>query len=1129
MFKQKNIFTFLLLVLFFPSFLWASREQKTIKIETSLTSGTVSIDSTNFQKHLLLAEIKRPKIFSRMQLIFDLKVPARSGNYYIEGREPLSIEDKMLSLWAGKENHPVNALFRLSFSNGKEQIRMPVSFNDVSFNTDVLQLFLIFEESSARLPYTLNYEVRVITPVLPVISLVYLLLSILVSFTIFQLLRIENIKKLADINWNNSIVKVISILSHVLIAILLLDEIGLLLKEWNIKAGVFELSRQFIGLQGMKQLIFLANFGLMLPATYTISSKLLHKHFTSNSDIHLVWPEHTSFVRQYSVLTAFFMLIISMIFFLFQTYHWEETGDFSDLIVSISKFDILLIIFIIIPPVSLLFKVLHTYRKLNETNHEKGKASWGYFSLFHMMIVFFLSLTQTMITRVILLLNLMGWGRNLLGKLLTKIYPHKEILIADDNRDTYENQLGIIASSSLWDKWNFVFLTTSTFILLFIFQGTASPYPPTENVYAKSETISFFYMSFMMFYLIPLRRYKSIKSVLWSLYVIFCLHALPIFFPQWFEPALTNAIGSIIDSLQLIFGRVGTMLFLLCTHLLFALKIFAIISWYKIMADNKMNTRVLLLKIIQNIKINHFVMILIVVFFWIFLIVGIGNLHVFKFFINFDWSGLNTLVVFTIVLLILVFMLIIMILLNAEMRDYKEFVVRKGGDDLADQLGTSSGFLRLFKAWHGKSNPRLYGYYFLLIVVFSALVTGAFYLPAYFDARKDKIFWYERFDDYVHYLNLNENSYLAAESDRIYAKALLKDSTLWSQPLSSRKVSSLNDSILALYQHNKIVLLKKETGKVLREIPLTLINASDSCTTENLKISLFKEHFLLFSCNHQLIFMDINDGNVIRIIDGVKHYSTNEQSSLFVYTSDNELLFVDEMLNVAQILKNDQAVNGISSYLNHCYLISGNSLIKTDSTGNILWSWIADPSMNVWIEQLSFDSAYVYALIGGKHNGIVGLSQSFGHNLWFLPDHLPQVMYNNNWGFHDWQQSVESVPDGLIVRKNNDLLMIDPETGKPLISYLSDKRLFDTELGPSALCNDMILNTYGGLLISYDYYSGKHMGIHQFMRPLLQLFPESGKWKEEFKQIVPIGLSLKGDTLILTNESGIYMTKFKRK
>ena len=116
-----------------------------------------------------------------------------------------------------------------------------------------------------------GYEMNAIESVVIIRAALYLVLSVIVSIILFQLLKQRNLMRLANYGWNNWIVKTIAIISHVLIAILLLDEIGLLLNEWNVRAIVFELSRRFMGLPGVSQLIYLANFGLLVPATYTIS------------------------------------------------------------------------------------------------------------------------------------------------------------------------------------------------------------------------------------------------------------------------------------------------------------------------------------------------------------------------------------------------------------------------------------------------------------------------------------------------------------------------------------------------------------------------------------------------------------------------------------------------------------------------------------------------------------------------------------------------------------------------------------------------------------------------------------------------------------------------------------------
>jgi hypothetical protein len=409
-------------------------------------------------------------------------------------------------------------------------------------------------------------------------SISYLVIFVSVSILLNYFLKWERFSRLAEsisswgnpttkgkVNWQKAGIRTLNISSQVLIFILILDEIGLLLEEWNISSGFFLHFRRLLELPGLSQLVFLANLGLVIPATYYLSDGLLDQIKKQNSEYTEKWNGYILFKLKYSLTISFFVLTVTLLFFLIQCLAYNEFG-------LDEKLDpVFLMIYIIIifsGMITALFNIIKLSRRIGKEHNPFSHQPWCeknfmYFTL----IIAFMSLAQTMITKVILLLSLVDWAAPAVIKFLGKLAPAmtpKDTQI----KSSYERTISELTSASFWHKLNFFFLTTSALVLLILYQFHCSPYPPSNSAFPKTETISGLYMIYMLAYLlIGKGKHIFVQSVLWILATIIILYGTPVLFPSWYLPSIDPPGISAIDAIEKISGIWTSVVFVFVIHM----------------------------------------------------------------------------------------------------------------------------------------------------------------------------------------------------------------------------------------------------------------------------------------------------------------------------------------------------------------------------------------------------------------------------------------------------------------------------------------------------------------------------------------------------------------------------------
>lgn len=255
---------------------------------------------------------------------------------------------------------------------------------------------------------------------------------------------------------NPKTLKWISLISKSLLYLLIIDEIGLLLNEWGAKFIFFDFTRNLISIPGIAHLVFLANLLVATFAAKKISSGYLLEYTDDEEKIEIG-----------SSLRAIVVLGLSLLMMATQLLVYDTYGtnlSTSQMVVYYFGFFVLFVV----PPIMMVIK--STFMRKEDIDFSKKKSYGG-------MILLFISLTQTMITKVIVIYESIIAVKNIINKRKTK---NDDILLLNSS----------LHSDNILAKLNAYTLTMYVLPMILLWVIQVSPFPSTSTIYPKGITVS---------------------------------------------------------------------------------------------------------------------------------------------------------------------------------------------------------------------------------------------------------------------------------------------------------------------------------------------------------------------------------------------------------------------------------------------------------------------------------------------------------------------------------------------------------------------------------------------------------------------------------------------------------------
>lgn len=1087
--------------------------------KTDQITGSVIVDAnTSFEKEtfgqLRLSSIYQ-KGYAKIQI----------------GELPPGIDELFLVGWS---IYPDKEWFNIPVSTYglQKKVEIPTYF-DYDYN---IRLFLDFrQECSTIFSGTIDYDISLHYHVFPVRTIVYLLIAWFYAAGMFYFTKYKNLCALADFKLNKYVKSSISFISHLLIGIMLLDETGLLLTEWNLTVGLFSVFRTIIGIPGASQLIFLANLGLMLPATYIISEKLIRKFIRQKGNVEEDPIKYRDFVKRYSMNTALQMFSITTMFFFWQTALWGELGNIAGLYAMHIPINMVFLFgIIIVPGFIIIIRTLRLYKTINEKDNPYGfTPRWELFSVFHSLLIFFLSLTQTIITRVILLLSLIRSGKKIAAGAIGKINKVSGFHYSKSNDEDFDSDVEVLSSNSIWDQLNFLTLTTSTIILLLIFQSSASPFPPTQNAFPKTETISFFYMSFMLLYLIPFRKFKWLKTLLFISYTAFCLYALPVIFPSWFFPVMDEPGFSVFDASTALASIDAVVMFLALfqVYVVFYL-LFGIRNWYYMRQKLFENKNVSTFRIKAIIYVILLLNLMLFFYFLLPIIYGLGNMTIFQFLILFEWTGLKFAAIVLIVMITLIVLFLMKFSVEPAIAESKKQLLKVGGHKIILELQQRSKFLSSFKSWNPQRGYRFLIYYFVLGIITYGVFYAGFYLPGYMDSRKQQLIYHVPFDYDIDFFVYNENQFTLGYRNQLNSYKTSDGRLFYHQDISYRNLNVIDNQRVCFVNNDSLWLMDFDKNHMFwsQPVPRSPNNYEAGKIYAYQRIILLKNH-------DNISLFDLESGEYLNSIKGVTSISKNKTGLLFIVRNYKSIGYVNQHNDYYDLITLNDTIKHLYSNYNH-----GMAFTRSDT----LWLFCADNKgwQNVGLrdyEKINYDHLlatknYLFISYEGDEVGVQCIDLSAGKEGWFLHEHQPQYVFNhyshmsftNNFGI---QCASVITQLGLFTRMGDDVFLIDPKEGSVISEHIGPWRPPNGEsiLLSSVVSDSYIGHFYAGVLSLFDIGSGNRIQSNVISRRILEHYPYPVREPYAMADIITSWAYLHDNTIFIFNATGVYVIELSIK
>lgn len=784
----------------------------------------------------------------------------------------------------------------------------------------------------------INYKMGLTSILVSNRQLIYLGINLIIVLGILLSLKSSIQNKILNYNWNKSRwAKVIDFTARSLILILFFDEFGLFLKEWGVNFALFSVFRFILGIPGVSHLIFVANFIIIIPSSFRIISYLASR-YEENYDEMLATFGNIERYEDYKSRHAFLWSLLIFNISLLLWYGQCLIGDEYDLsgyeFFTLSFGLATLVLFLLVTVMVVIAKKLELLKHYKtKTFHYTSNIQY----LFQILTVFFLSFSQTMITKIIVLLPLINKLREVSFRIIKSIPPKEKI------SETFLINFAIYNKISLL---SFIVLTTSSFILILNWQLAITPYPPLDSSYIKGYTISIFYTLYILlyFFIVNLKKMQQLISILWILFTITILHFLNLFAPEWFGIKIDEIER--FNFLQVNSELVGPYL----TSLLPLLFHLISISIIYILIDNCRIEEKLFLTNFDNNNLfkryffqrGYSASLALVIFFFLVFGITLTNLTS-ENSLLIEAYHFQVAIVFSTSPLIFI---ILTIFQNHDRNLFKE-VFNYGGNDLIEKLKHRNRFLLLYKSWNNnKLSPKGIIYFFLSLLFTFIIFHSTFYLvPRLILSNTDfKLLWsvhnYE--GDFLYNIDESKDCLLVNGLRNTLCIDKKSGEILWQKKLDGPFpiLSIVKDSLLWIADRERIELININTQDIYySRLTADKFGNYYSRLTKTWESFIKYDSLVLVKEGETIYVLDSQSGVEKLIIKNVNSplphlrggpiVYKNKKSDLWFYCNDEKPNKMGSMTD---------SIIHIISYPEEIIIITSENILLINKEGKIKWS-----------------------------------------------------------------------------------------------------------------------------------------------------------------------------------------------
>jgi outer membrane protein assembly factor BamB len=942
------------------------------------------------------------------------------------------------------------------------------------------------------------------------------------------ILKWERFCQFASKKWNNKWKTGISVFSQFFLVMLVIDETGLLLNEWGNPSSFFTFFRSIMELPGITQIIFLANLALVVPAGYSLSTGILLQIRENNEQYITDWKDFKKYSVRYSTAISLFLLIVSLFFFLFQCLVFGEFNiDGGNGIIFM-----IFLILIMSGPIIMLFRIMPVILRISRENNPFRRQPWyEREDMFFTLLVCFISLAQTMITKVILLLAVAGWSKPLLRRLISKLTMRHNNKSTSGKENAYESLINGLSSSTLIQKWNFIFFTASFIPLILVFQIHNSPYSPSDSAFPKTETISALYMFYMIMFLFisQTRKHIRLKSIVWFICTIFIIYLTPVFFPSWYFPSVVPPGFSPLEGIGMLSSVFAASCFFLFVHLTVSLSF--LLSYYSISLKQKL---IDLKYISSSIFKRYFLLGIISSYFLIIvfpvLILIISTSPAFRSMrfmsVNSIFPTADTNILMEVMVILLPTMLIFSVIpgIKKNIRGMKKSALEFGGGEAVEFLENNFKYLKCLKDWTGKKNSLqsfyIYGLPLLIFILFSSFL---FYLPDMVHRKRTEVIWSvgnnnENMRSSGRIIKVDENIiYITSVSLRSYNSTT--GELDWQSKLNPFDASLVDGNELCLLTARDILLINPQTGEqlwknqyspkepVLPDYPQLLNAGNDLAIKLKDTLSVYSK----FS-GEKLGGPFVMKGPTPVILGG----------GLIWITDSDSLVKWDQHGGYKKLLLVEDSIRDLISLPGHAFVIKGQRITSINVAGKREWS--KNIEQNEYVNDVFIsDSLAIFDLT----QGLVACSVINGSTIWERPGlHFGNLNYDMFSG-NKYANIFNKLNDYIIAANGKDVYMLETSHGNSIREFIGAKKAnpffdnYSVGISDNVMCTfDPIKTEMFSLdnqrIIFWDFYVKDVIS----KRPLFFHNNSSG--------LTASGIIFENDTIFLSNDYGLFALKLKR-
>ncbi len=983
-------------------------------------------------------------------------------------------------------------------------------------------VYLIVKKHDINIEKTLKYEVDVKRVLLSGELITFLIIGFLFFSVIIFFLKDKNIGKVLRYDWENSRwARVVDYVARILIIILLMDEIGFFLKEWGINIFIFKYFEFFLRIPLISYAVFIANFIIIIPATYKIFVNYYGDLYSNSSDMIAVFYDPKNFntyKKKYAFIGSLSILVISYIVWIGQCFIWNEfkINDGTPYTIAFWMAAILLILPVIlmsILPVRI-SKLSNDFKLVDSKINKK--------SSFIVLSIVFLSFSQTMITNILVLLPLINKLRNFSYSIINRIPPISKI--SENNIIPNENARN-------WEIFNFTLLTTSTFILLIFWQTAITPFPPLESFYPKAFTISLLYMTYILLYflLINTKNFYRIKSVFWILITLFILYGLPIFYPHLF----VSADNYSDKRFYLIKSFYETDLLVAGILLFFVVHIIAVYLFYGVYTLQNMRENLFSSDFNNNrlfkkyfFYICHKNSITFVFFIYVFLFSAlfftkIGELMVL--------NPLHKDIAYLISALPLVFVFYDLIGQRAKLI-YNE-ILKFSGPETIDKLIKRNSFLRIYKYWNNGRRSLtgwLLSLFAIIIVYFVFFLTITTLLHGSIKTEFRPL-WYnkDRFTENVIDIKETNANLICTEEKGVRILSKIDGNVIITFPTYYVPlISVIDDSLLWISDSKEISLLNTKSGQLLYKKRL-MQNKNKSWIEDNYNINyLFtKGYAVIKEYNNLSIYDAVNSKRVFLVNNLNSPLSILRDGYPLWRNSKNEFCYYSNKLKIVPNLIFTKSILLLVSLKDNFIVIDNDSTHFFDYSGRKIWAIINYTSKNNLhvFDCTVKDSILLFAV---NSDSLIALNKVNGKKIWQLEDH--------SYAFLPYQYFYLGQKKDLILKNDNLILTTDSRSnffefveinsGK-IVQKIPRKEFFDIQ-PITAILKDNTL--YSISFLSFNEYSISQKK-YELQDPYIINIKNkySHFFKYNLSELNPIALLVSSDRIYFSNGKGVFALERK--